>query len=76
MVISFVFKEAENTVNATTFTWDIFLFGAEARAASNINLSGLDDFNDFSSPDGMWFDPRGVCGFKQMIVSTLMKPTA
>ncbi|MGE8538327.1 MAG: PhoX family protein, partial [Acinetobacter sp.] len=54
------FSEAENTVNATTFTWDIFLFGAEARAASNINLSGLDDFNDFSSPDGMWFDPRGI----------------
>ena len=54
------FKEAENTVNATTFTWDIFLFGAEARAASNINLSGLDDFNDFSAPDGMWFDPRGI----------------
>lgn len=54
------FSEAENTVNATTFTWDIFLFGAEARAASNINLSGLDDLNDFSSPDGMWFDPRGI----------------
>lgn len=28
--------------------------------ASNINLSGLTDNNDFSSPDGMWFDPRGV----------------
>ena len=28
--------------------------------ASNINLSGLTDNNDLSSPDGMWFDPRGV----------------
>lgn len=27
---------------------------------SNINLSGLTDNNDLSSPDGMWFDPRGV----------------
>ena len=54
------FSETENTVNATAFAWDIFLFGAEARAASNINLSGLDDLNDFSSPDGMWFDPRGI----------------
>ena len=54
------FSEAKNTVRATSFAWDIFLFGAEARAASNINLSGLDDLNDFSSPDGMWFDPRGI----------------
>lgn len=54
------FHENEDTVTATAFTWDIFLFGAEADAASNINLSGLDDMNDFSSPDGMWFDPRGV----------------
>ncbi|MEG1092455.1 MAG: DUF839 domain-containing protein, partial [Acinetobacter sp.] len=44
------FSEAKNTVTATSFAWDIFLFGAEARAASNINLSGLDDLNDFSSP--------------------------
>ena len=54
------FRETDDTVTATTFTWDIFLFGAEARAASNINLSGLDNLNDFSSPDGMWFDPRGI----------------
>ena len=54
------FSEAKNTVTATSFAWDIFLFGAEARAASNINLSGLDDLNDFSAPDGMWFDPRGI----------------
>lgn len=54
------FREEGDTVAATTFKWDIFLFGAEARAASNINLSGLDDLNDFSSPDGMWFDPRGI----------------
>lgn len=54
------FREEGDTVAATTFKWDIFLFGAEARAESNINLSGLDDMNDFSSPDGMWFDPRGI----------------
>jgi hypothetical protein len=52
------FKEA-NTA-ATSFEWDIYLFGAEAKMAENINLSGLTDANDFSSPDGMWFDPRGV----------------
>ena len=54
------FRENQDQVSAQGFTWDIFIFGAEARAEANINLSGLDDYNDFSSPDGMWFDPRGV----------------
>ncbi len=45
---------------ATRFTWDIYLFGAQADAASNVNLSGLTDVNDFSSPDGLWFDSRGI----------------
>lgn len=54
------FKEAGNKTTATDFTWDIYLFGAEAKMADNINLSGLTDNNDLSSPDGMWFDPRGV----------------
>lgn len=54
------FKETDNKTTATTFKWDIYLFGAEAKMAANINLSGLNDNNDFSSPDGMWFDARGV----------------
>lgn len=46
---------------STTFTWDIFLFGAEAAAdPDNINISGLTDDNDFSSPDGLYFDQRGL----------------
>ena len=54
------FHEDGDTTTATTFKWDIYLFGAEAKMVSNINLSGLNDNNDLSSPDGMWFDPRGV----------------
>ena len=54
------FREDANTTTATTFKWDIYLFGAEAQMLENVNLSGLNDNNDFSSPDGMWFDPRGV----------------
>lgn len=54
------FREADDKTTAESFKWDIYLFGAEASMASNINLSGLTDSNDFSSPDGMWFDPRGV----------------
>ncbi len=45
---------------ATAFTWDIYLFGAQADAANDVNLSGLTADNDFSSPDGLAFDPRGL----------------
>ena len=40
---------------ATTFQWDVFLFGSEAGAGANVNLSGLSADQDFSSPDGMRF---------------------
>jgi uncharacterized protein len=50
------FAETNNDVMATSFKWDIFLFGSRAtQSKSNINLSGLTDANDFSSPDGLWF---------------------
>lgn len=54
------FRETGDVTTATSFAWDIYLFGAEAAMAANINLSGLTDANDLSSPDGMWFDTRGV----------------
>ena len=57
-------REAGDTSEATTFTWDVYAFGAGADLdATNINLSGLDATNDFSSPDGMWFGlPTNVTG--------------
>lgn len=45
---------------ASSFNWDIYLFGAEASAAADVNLSGLTAVNDFSSPDGLAFDQRGL----------------
>jgi len=49
-------KETGNTTEATSFTWDIYAFGAGSDLdATNINLSGLTADNDFSSPDGMVF---------------------
>ena len=54
------FREHNDEVTAKSFVWDIFLFGAEEDSATDVNLSGLNKDNDFSSPDGMWFDPRGV----------------
>lgn len=47
---------------ATRFGWDIYLFAAPYDTdAANVNISGLTADNDFSSPDGVWFDGRGVC---------------
>ncbi len=48
-------REAGGNPAAATFTWDVYLFGAEADADPSVNLSGLTDENDFSSPDGLWF---------------------
>ena len=44
----------------TSFSWDIYLFGAENDAAADVNLSKLTEVNFFSSPDGLVFDPRGL----------------
>ena len=57
------FKETDGLATATTFTWDIFLFGAEEDApVSNTNISGLTYANSFSSPDGLWFSrSTGIC---------------
>jgi secreted PhoX family phosphatase len=41
---------------ATTFRWDIFLFGARSTADGvNVNISGLTAENDFSMPDSLFF---------------------
>lgn len=44
----------------TQFTWDIFVFGSDAAGDTDTNLSGLDEFNQFASPDGLAFDQRGI----------------
>ena len=53
----------DSSPEATTFTWDVYLFGAEAAAdPAFINLSGLNGDNDFSSPDGLAFTKStGLC---------------
>lgn len=55
------FREDAQASQATAFTWDIFLFGAEATMVEP-NLSRLTAKNDFSSPDGLWFSrASGIC---------------
>ena len=49
-------RETGDTSEALAFAWDIYAFGAGSDLDPvNINLSGLDATNDFSSPDGLWF---------------------
>lgn len=55
------FREDDSDPAATTFAWDVYLFGAQSDAdAETVNLSALTAENDFSSPDGLWFDARGL----------------
>ena len=56
-------KEGAGAASATAFTWDVYLFGAEAGAdAGAVNLSNLTADQDFSSPDGLAFSPyTGIC---------------
>lgn len=53
-------KEAGNNSAATSFEWDIFLFGSAADRDSDYNVSGLTADNEFSSPDGIFIDHRGL----------------
>lgn len=56
-------KEGAEGSAALTFTWDVYLFAAEASAdAGKINLSSLTNDQDMSSPDGLVFSPAtGIC---------------
>ena len=59
-------REANDDGAATSFTWDIYLFGAQANAnPALVNLSGLTNDQDFSSPDGLWFSPKTGFAFIQ-----------
>ncbi len=49
-----------DSADQRSFTWDIFVFGANAGADPALNRSSLTDLNQFASPDGMAFDSRGV----------------
>jgi secreted PhoX family phosphatase len=57
-------RENGDSTEATSFTWDIYLFGAGADLdAANVNVSGLTADQDFSSPDGLWFSrPTNAAG--------------
>lgn len=51
--------EQDGDHTATRFNWDVYLFAAPNDLTEQ-NLSNLSADNDLSSPDGLYFDPRGV----------------
>lgn len=46
--------------DATSFDWDIFVFGSDDASPASVNRSGLTESNQFASPDGLVFDRRGI----------------
>ncbi len=56
-------REASAGASATSFTWDVYLFAAEAGAdTGKVNLSALTSDQDMSSPDGLAFSrATGIC---------------
>ncbi len=56
-------REGSDNPAATSFSWDIFVFGGPSGGDPKFqdsNLSGLTLDNQFASPDGLYFDHRGV----------------
>ncbi len=53
-------RETGSNPAANTFTWDIYVFGAESDDLNKpaVNLSGLTADNALSSPDGLWFSEK------------------
>ncbi len=58
-----ILRLRDANTSATTFTWDVYLFGSQADAdPSRVNLSGLTTANDFARADGLWFSQAtGIC---------------
>ena len=57
-------REDEQSVLATTFTWDIFVQAGDSNTAKTAkptnnykgDINGADGSCDFGAPDGLWFD--------------------
>ena len=52
-------EAGDDNSSAANFRWEILVFGARSDNTGT-NLSELNASSDFSSPDGLWMDPRGL----------------
>jgi len=50
----------DEAADSEAFDWDIFVFGSPQNGDTETNISGLDELNQFASPDGLAFDDRGI----------------
>jgi secreted PhoX family phosphatase len=48
--------EADHNAGAITFSWDHFLLAGDPEQDGHVSIRG----DAFGSPDGLWFDPRGI----------------
>lgn len=54
-------RETDGDFSAAGFEWDIFVMGGDVgTSAPGEDSVTLTEDNHFASPDGLWFDPRGV----------------
>jgi secreted PhoX family phosphatase len=61
--------EAGGDSTATTFKWDHFLLAGDPEKDSQVSIRG----DSFGSPDGLWFDPRGILWIQTDVSSKLLK---
>ena len=50
----------DEIAGSNDFDWDIFVFGSPEDGDAETNISGLEELNQFASPDGLAFDDRGI----------------
>lgn len=50
----------DDIADSNSFEWDIFVFGSSQDGDEETNISGLEELNQFASPDGLVFDDRGI----------------
>lgn len=52
-------QESRQDATSTTFSWNIYALAGDQRS-SNIHWQGNIIGDELGSPDGLWFDPRGI----------------
>jgi secreted PhoX family phosphatase len=49
-------READGDAAAVSFSWEVFLLAGDPIKDPAVSIQG----DSFGSPDGLWFDPRGI----------------
>ena len=66
-------RETQGDPTSTTFSWDVFVLAGDP-AHTDAGKRGTIKGDVFGSPDGLWFDPRGVLWIQTDVsTSTLNK---